>query len=72
MPSFQEAGDAPHPMWMTHTPHGNVVADSMKVGEKTNRHVRYTGSAVSMYANTGTHIDALNLFRLERQDLEWL
>ena len=64
MPGFQEAGDAPYQMWMTHTPHGNVVADSMKVGEKMNRHVSYTGSAVSMYAHAGTHIDALCHFGL--------
>ena len=64
MPSFQEAGDAQYQMWMTHTPHGNVVADSMKVGAKMNRHVSYTGSAVSMYAHKGTHIDALNHFGL--------
>ena len=64
MPSWQEAGDPPYQMWMTHTPHGNVVADSMKVGEKMNRHVSYTGSAVSMYAHMGTHIDALNHFGL--------
>ena len=64
MPSFQAAGDPPYQMWMTHTPHGNVVADSMKVGEKMNRHVSYTGSAISMYAHTGTHIDALNHFGL--------
>ena len=64
MPSWQAAGDPPYQMWMTHTPHGNVVADSMKVGEKMNRHVSYTGSAVSMYAHMGTHIDALNHFGL--------
>ena len=64
MPGFQDAGDPQYQMWMTHTPHGNVVADSMKVGEKMNRHVSYTGSAVSMYAHTGTHIDALNHFGL--------
>lgn len=49
---------------MTHTPKGNVVADSMNVGEQMNRHVSYTGSAVSMYAHMGTHIDALNHFGL--------
>jgi kynurenine formamidase len=64
MPSWQAAGDPPYQMWMTHTPHGNVVADSMKVGDKMNRHVSYTGSAVSMYAHMGTHIDALNHFGL--------
>ena len=51
-------------MWMTHTPHGNVVADPMQVGEPMNQHVSYSGSAVSMYAHMGTHIDALNHFGL--------
>ncbi|AOY02310.1 cyclase [Jeongeupia sp. USM3] len=64
MPSWQEAGDPPYQMWMTHTPHGNVIADPMKVGEPMNRHVSYSGSAVSMYAHMGTHIDALNHFGL--------
>ncbi|MEG0882000.1 MAG: cyclase family protein, partial [Janthinobacterium sp.] len=64
MPSWQAAGDPPYQMWMTHTPKGNVVADSMQVGEQMNRHVSYTGSAVSMYAHMGTHIDALNHFGL--------
>lgn len=65
MPSWQAAGDPPHQMWMTHTPHGNVIADPMQVGEAMNRHVSYTGSAVSMYAHMGTHIDALNHFGLD-------
>lgn len=64
MPSWQAAGDPPYQMWMTHTPHGNVIADPMQVGEPMNRHVSYTGSAVSMYAHMGTHIDALNHFGL--------
>ena len=64
MPSWQAAGDPPYQMWMTHTPKGNVVADPMHVGERMNRHVSYTGSAVSMYAHMGTHIDALNHFGL--------
>ncbi|MBM3103671.1 MULTISPECIES: cyclase family protein [Pseudomonas] len=64
MPSWQAAGDPPYQMWMTHTPHGNVVADPMQVGEPMNQHVSYSGSAVSMYAHMGTHIDALNHFGL--------
>jgi hypothetical protein len=32
MPSWQAAGDPPYQMWMTHTPHGDHVADSMGVG----------------------------------------
>lgn len=65
MPSWQAAGDPPYQMWMTHTPHGNLVSDSMQVGETMNRHVSYTGSAISMYAHMGTHIDALNHFGLD-------
>ncbi|NWD68916.1 cyclase family protein [Pseudomonas gingeri] len=65
MPSWQAAGDPPYQMWMTHTPHGNVVADPMAVGEPMNQHVSYSGSAVSMYAHMGTHIDALNHFGLD-------
>ncbi|MFK0087419.1 cyclase family protein [Pseudomonas sp. NPDC090755] len=64
MPSWQAAGDPPYQMWMTHTPQGNVIADPMKVGEPMNQHVSYSGSAVSMYAHMGTHIDALNHFGL--------
>ena len=64
MPSWQAAGDPPYQMWMTHTPHGNVIADPMQVGEPMNQHVSYSGSAVSMYAHMGTHIDALNHFGL--------
>lgn len=65
MPSWQAAGDPPYQMWMTHTPHGNVIADPMQVGEPMNEHVSYSGSAVSMYAHMGTHIDALNHFGLD-------
>ncbi|NWD74481.1 cyclase family protein [Pseudomonas gingeri] len=65
MPSWQAAGDPPYQMWMTHTPHGNVIADPMAVGEPMNQHVSYSGSAVSMYAHMGTHIDALNHFGLD-------
>lgn len=65
MPSWQAAGDPPYQMWMTHTPHGNVIADPMEVGEPMNQHVSYSGSAVSMYAHMGTHIDALNHFGLD-------
>jgi kynurenine formamidase len=64
MPSWQAAGDPPYHMWLTHTPHGNVVADPMAVGTEMNEHVSYTGTAVSMYVHTGTHIDALSHFGL--------
>ena len=64
MPSWQAAGDPPYQMWMTHTPHGTVVSDPMHVGNEMNKHVSYTGTAVSMYTHMGTHIDALNHFGL--------
>lgn len=64
MPSWQGAGDPRYQMWMTHTPHGTLVDDPMQVGAERNRHVSYTGAAVSMYTHMGTHIDALNHFGL--------
>ena len=67
MPGWEAAGDPRYQMWMTHTPRGNVVTDSMNVGDKVNAHVGYTGSAFSMYSHTGTHIDALNHFGIGRQ-----
>lgn len=65
MPSWQAAGDPHYRMWMTHTPHGSVVDDPLGVGREMNEHVSYTGSAVSMYTHTGTHIDALVHFGLD-------
>ena len=64
MPSWQAAGDPHYRMWMTHTPEGTVIDDPLGVGVAENRHVSYTGSAVSFYAHMGTHIDALVHFGL--------
>lgn len=64
MPSWQAAGDPHFQMWMTHTPKGTEVDDPLSVGAKQNARVSYSGSAFSMYAHTGTHIDALNHFGL--------
>ncbi len=64
MPGWFPACDPRYTFWMTHTPKGNVVADPMKVGKEMNEHVSYTGTAFSLYAHTGTHIDALNHFGL--------
>ena len=64
MPSWQAAGDPRYQIWMTHTPQGTIVDDPLRVGEKLNNHVSYTGAAVSMYTHMGTHIDALNHFGL--------
>jgi kynurenine formamidase len=65
MPSWQAAGDPVYQIWMTHTPHGTVVADPMHVGPEQNQHVSYTGSAFSMYTHTGTHLDALSHFGVD-------
>lgn len=64
MPSWQAAGDPHYQIWMTHTPHGTEVDDPIGVGSVQNKHVSYTGAAVSMYTHMGTHIDALNHFGL--------
>ncbi len=65
MPSWQAAGDPHYRLWMTHTPHGTVIDDPLNLGREMNRHVSYTGAAVSMYTHMGTHIDALAHFGLD-------
>src|SRR5207247_372807 len=65
MPSWQGAGDPHYQFWMTHTPNGTIVSDPMRAGSEMNGHVSYSGSAISMYTHTGTHIDALNHFGLD-------
>ena len=65
MPSWQAAGDPHYRLWMTHTPEGTVIDDPLGVGREMNEHVSYTGTAVSMYTHSGTHIDALSHFGLD-------
>jgi len=67
MPSWQAAGDPHYRLWMTHTPHGTTVDDPLGVGGSVNAHVSYSGSAISLYTHTGTHIDALSHFGLNGQ-----
>jgi kynurenine formamidase len=62
MPGWVAAGDPSYQIWMTHTPPGELVWDSMQVGPKTNGTVSYSGDAVSMYTHCGTHVDTLNHF----------
>jgi kynurenine formamidase len=52
---------------MTHTPEGEVVANLMDVSEDVNKHVAYSGDAITMYTHTGTHIDTLNHFGYENE-----
>ncbi len=65
MPSWQAAGDPHYRIWMTHTPRGTRVDDPLGVGAPMNGHVSYSGSAISMYTHTGTHIDTLAHFGLD-------
>lgn len=65
MPSWQAAGDPHYRIWMTHTPKGTVIDDPLHLGTEMNKHVSYTGAAISMYTHMGTHIDALNHFGLD-------
>lgn len=58
MPSWTGAGDPPYQIWMTHTPSGTLVEDTMGVGDEQNRLVSYSGDCISMYTHTGTHVDA--------------
>ena len=64
MPSWQAAGDPHYRLWMTHTPRGTVIDNPMHLGSRMNKHVSYTGAAISLYTHMGTHIDALNHFGL--------
>lgn len=64
MPSWQAAGDPAYQIWMTHTPRGAVVDNVLGQGDAVNKHVSYSGSAISMYTHMGTHIDALSHFGL--------
>ncbi|HEV3494065.1 MAG TPA: cyclase family protein, partial [Reyranella sp.] len=60
MPGWTGAGDQPYQIWMTHTPQGEIVGDSMKKGKDANALVAYSGDGISMYTHCGTHIDTFN------------
>ena len=62
MPGWTGAGDQPYQIWMTHTPQGEIVGDSMKKGKEANSLVAYSGDGISMYTHCGTHIDTFNHF----------
>jgi kynurenine formamidase len=62
MPGWTAAGDPTYQIWMTHTPPGEKVWNSMHQDEATNGLIAYSGDAVSMYTHCGTHIDTLNHF----------
>ncbi len=62
MPGWFGAGDQPYQIWMTHTPAGEVVDNSMRVSLAANQLVSYSGDSISMYTHCGTHIDTFNHF----------
>jgi kynurenine formamidase len=62
MPGWFGAGDQPYQIWMTHTPNGEVVANTMGASLEANTLVSYSGDAISMYTHCGTHIDTFNHF----------
>lgn len=62
MPGWFGAGDQPYQIWMTHTPAGEKVGNSMGVSLEANSLVAYSGDSISMYTHCGTHIDTLNHF----------
>ena len=62
MPGWTGAGDQPYQIWMTHTPAGEIVANTMGKSLEANQLVAYSGDAISMYTHCGTHIDPLNHF----------
>ncbi len=64
MPSYYVLGQPRYQIWNVHTPQGTIVDDPNGLGKEKNSHVTYSGSAISMYVHTGTHIDALSHFGL--------
>lgn len=64
MPSYSVYGQPRYQIWNIHTPNGTIVDDPTGVGDDGNGYLTYSGSAISMYAHTGTHIDALSHFGL--------
>jgi kynurenine formamidase len=64
MPSYYFLGQPRYQIWNVHTPQGTIVDDPNGLGREKNSLVTYSGSAISMYVHTGTHIDALSHFGL--------
>ena len=62
MPGWFGAGDQPYQIWMTHTPQGEIIANTMGVSDAANQLVAYSGDGISMYTHCGTHIDTFNHF----------
>lgn len=60
MPSWTAAEDPKYDIWMTHTPQGTINDDLSRAGRSANEAYSYSGSAVTMYTHTGTHLCGLN------------
>lgn len=59
MPSYDFNGQPRYQIWNVHTPQGTIVDNTTGLGDEVNELITYSGSAISMYAHTGTHVDAL-------------
>ena len=64
MPSYDFNGQPRYQILNVHTPKGTIVDDTTGQGDAVNEHLTYSGSMFSMYAHTGTHVDALAHFGL--------
>lgn len=64
MPSYDFNGQPRYQIWNVHTPKGTIVDNTTGLGKDINKYVTYSGTAISMYSHTGTHIDALAHFGL--------
>lgn len=62
MPSWDFVGDPTYQISMTHTPDGMIVDNPLQISDEVNRYTAYSGDYLTIYAHTGTHIDAVNHF----------
>ncbi len=65
MPSYDFNGQPRFQIFNVHTPNGTIVDNTTGQGNAVNKHLTYSGSMISMYTHTGTHVDALAHFGLE-------
>lgn len=52
MPGWFGAGGQPYRIWITHTPGGEIVANSMGASLEADKLVSYSGDSISMYTHS--------------------
>ncbi|MEM7651915.1 MAG: cyclase family protein, partial [Pseudomonadota bacterium] len=67
MPSYDFNGQPRYQIWNVHTPRGTIIDNPTGLSQEQNELVTYSGSAISMYTHTGTHVDALAHFGIRGQ-----